>query len=427
MMRLKGIRDDLRSLIVFVGVISAPQLLVLQNYLKYLTDEASAHPDSYFSDAYYGLGDYFLSDGEILEPLSRTLAGDSTSDSSPEPFNTNLEEVLTPRPTQPASRLRLSPPTSTARTVSQQNPTLVQTGRTVNKTPTFSRAELSSLFLDPDDPTFATDLTYQHLPTVDALETASAPNSNSTSTKRNRGPTDPISACWTSPLCPNHAEEGTPPNPSTCNGACAPFLFADSPPSGTVNGSLLNQEVLAAEDSGVVQIRPRLKRTESDSSRASGRDLDLKKVEDSPQVKHESSPSAADQDSPMPTVEKTATGKVRRRVPHNQVERKYRETLNTQLESLRRVVPSLQEKDGSPGSNPDIEDLPTPTNGKPSKAVILATATAYIKQVEKEKKKAEEENMLLRKRIKALQMLVKCDDCSLMQYVMDLKIHEGRR
>jgi hypothetical protein len=111
--------------------------------------------------------------------------------------------------------------------------------------------------------------------------------------------------------------------------------------------------------------------------------------------------------------------KSRRRLPHNQVERKYRESLNTQLEALRRVVPALQQNQrGCDGA--DIEDLPTPS--KPSKAVILASATAHIKQIEKENKAMKEENELLRTRVKALQALVKCDDCSLMQYVMDLKL-----
>ncbi|KAI2476402.1 HLH multi-domain protein [Pyrenophora tritici-repentis] len=107
--------------------------------------------------------------------------------------------------------------------------------------------------------------------------------------------------------------------------------------------------------------------------------------------------------------------------PMMEIERKYRESLNTQLDSLKRVVPSLQQNRGCDGA--DIEDLPTPS--KPSKAVILASATAYIKQMEKDKKNLADENELLRTRVKALQSLVKCDDCSLMQYVMNLKLKQG--
>jgi len=186
----------------------------------------------------------------------------------------------------------------------------------------------------------------------------------------------------------------------------------------TINQQLLTHpKPLNEPAEGSIGISPRLKRAESDSNDASGRTFD---EHTSPQLKHESSPETIAQDSPA-----SPKGKARGRVPHNQVERKYRETLNSQLESLRRVVPALQEKPRgqSPSSNPDIEDLPVPS--KPSKAVILSSATAYIRQVEKQKKQAEDENLLLRKRIKALQALVKCDDCSLMQYVMDLKLGNG--
>jgi hypothetical protein len=137
--------------------------------------------------------------------------------------------------------------------------------------------------------------------------------------------------------------------------------------------------------------------------------------------------SETSEDSPLKESSQTAEDqkpKSRRRLPHNQVERKYRESLNTQLDTLRRVVPSLQQSAAN-CDGPDIEDLPTPS--KPSKAVILASATAYIKQQEKDKKQLADENQLLRARIKALQALVKCDDCSLMQYVMDLKINQAKQ
>jgi hypothetical protein len=196
-------------------------------------------------------------------------------------------------------------------------------------------------------------------------------------------------------------------------------LFADDTlPTSTINDLLRDPEEVVVED-GIVEIksssRTSRKRTDSVSSNEpSGRRFSTKTdTETAGKLKSESedSPQALADDKP----------KSRRRLPHNQVERKYRESLNTQLESLRRVVPSLQQgQRGFDGA--DIEDLPTPS--KPSKAVILASATAYIKQMEKEKKAAADENQLLKTRIKALQALVKCDDCSLMQYVMDLKLKQ---
>jgi hypothetical protein len=108
-----------------------------------------------------------------------------------------------------------------------------------------------------------------------------------------------------------------------------------------------------------------------------------------------------------------------RRQPHNEIERKYRESINTHLEALKNSLPAFQQPQNQciQGKG-DIEDLAaTP---KPSKSIILASAVAHIKKIEKEKKQVEQERNLLRQQVKALQALVKCDDCSLMQYVIGL-------
>ncbi|KAF2240969.1 hypothetical protein BU26DRAFT_185313 [Trematosphaeria pertusa] len=63
------------------------------------------------------------------------------------------------------------------------------------------------------------------------------------------------------------------------------------------------------------------------------------------------------------------------RLPHNQVERKYREGLNSELEKLRRAVPTL----------PQSEEGQVIGQPKPSKAMVLAAAIDYIKKVEKER------------------------------------------
>jgi len=95
------------------------------------------------------------------------------------------------------------------------------------------------------------------------------------------------------------------------------------------------------------------------------------------------------------------------------------------MEALRKVVPSLSESARACSDGADIEDLPVPS--KPSKAVILASATAFIKAQTKEKNQLEAENLLLRQRVQALQTLVKCEDCSLMQYVVDMNLQNGQR
>jgi hypothetical protein len=69
------------------------------------------------------------------------------------------------------------------------------------------------------------------------------------------------------------------------------------------------------------------------------------------------------------------------RLLHNQVERKYREGLNTELERLRKAVPTLlHSEEGDAIGQP-----------KPSKAMVLASAIDYIKKIEQEKDTLEEE------------------------------------
>ncbi|KAH7398712.1 hypothetical protein DE146DRAFT_632285 [Phaeosphaeria sp. MPI-PUGE-AT-0046c] len=70
-----------------------------------------------------------------------------------------------------------------------------------------------------------------------------------------------------------------------------------------------------------------------------------------------------------------------RRLPHNQVERKYREGLNSELERLRKAVPALAHgEDGMSMGQP-----------KPSKAVILSSAIEYIRKIESERDALKEE------------------------------------
>ena len=84
------------------------------------------------------------------------------------------------------------------------------------------------------------------------------------------------------------------------------------------------------------------------------------------------------------------------RLPHNQVERKYREGINSQLEALRQSLPSLQRFPSSISSEGvDEANANNPPLARPSKATILATATAYIKQIEGEKQRLADENRML--------------------------------
>ncbi|EUC40876.1 hypothetical protein COCMIDRAFT_107638 [Bipolaris oryzae ATCC 44560] len=90
----------------------------------------------------------------------------------------------------------------------------------------------------------------------------------------------------------------------------------------------------------------------------------------------------------LTATERTATSRNARcqRLPHNQVERKYREGLNAELEKLRRAVPTLTQHNPT-----DMTTLP-----RPSKATVLACAVEYIKKVEIERDFLRVENETLR-------------------------------
>lgn len=67
-------------------------------------------------------------------------------------------------------------------------------------------------------------------------------------------------------------------------------------------------------------------------------------------------------------------------MPHTEVERKYREKLNAELERLRKAVPMLPQSDSSESGGV-----------KPSKSMVLAVAIDYIKELERQRDLAVEE------------------------------------
>jgi len=81
-----------------------------------------------------------------------------------------------------------------------------------------------------------------------------------------------------------------------------------------------------------------------------------------------------------------------RRVPHNQVEQKYRNGLNAELERLREAVSTAPQRNFNHLSGP----------AKPSKAMVLASAIDYIKSIEAERDQLQDENQMLRGRNKRL-------------------------
>ncbi|MCJ1246671.1 hypothetical protein MMC30_003880 [Trapelia coarctata] len=107
---------------------------------------------------------------------------------------------------------------------------------------------------------------------------------------------------------------------------------------------------------------------------------------------------------------------------HCQVERKYRENLNTKFEILRRTIPSMQ----PPISNKqlcdggDVEDVDNVV--KPRKADILSSATDYVKQLEERNSKMGSEIQFLRNRVKAIEKLLNCEDCYLLNGIQNMRV-----
>ncbi|OJD28874.1 membrane-tethered transcription factor [Diplodia corticola] len=88
------------------------------------------------------------------------------------------------------------------------------------------------------------------------------------------------------------------------------------------------------------------------------------------------------------------------RQPHNQVEKKYREGLNNELERLRRAVRTLpQPRTRSCSTSEEDDDSYGGYSAavpKPSKAAVLAGAVEYIKYLEAEHERLANENEQLR-------------------------------
>ncbi|CAK1365799.1 uncharacterized protein RHO25_010584 [Cercospora beticola] len=127
------------------------------------------------------------------------------------------------------------------------------------------------------------------------------------------------------------------------------------------------------------------------------------------QSQHSHLTSDQQQSQPQPT----RPIRPHRRIPHTIIERRYRDNLNTQIETLRLSLPSLK---NAYVCSPDVEDSALPPR-LPSKAMIIATAATYIKELEQERQAAMEAVQNLQQQVVDLQKLIQCNDCSILQYL----------
>lgn len=120
------------------------------------------------------------------------------------------------------------------------------------------------------------------------------------------------------------------------------------------------------------------------------------------------------------TVSRDARSSISKgRVPHNLVERRYRDNLNNQIEALRMTLPSL--RDAQPCTPADLEDVSSPR--MPSKAVIISTAATYIRDIENERTRLLAANTALQEQVTSLQKLMRCDDCNVIQYLNAVQLN----
>lgn len=152
-------------------------------------------------------------------------------------------------------------------------------------------------------------------------------------------------------------------SPETQNSSRTPSLCGDAQPQQAQSPSL----------------SPHLLKRESPASPAS--------------VSEESTPKRPQRKRGRPRLDRnttetpsssSSTAKCQRsgRLPHNQVERKYREGLNSELERLRKAVPTL----------PQSDEASVMGQPKPSKAMVLSSAIEYIRRIEEERDALKEEN-----------------------------------
>jgi len=251
------------------------------------------------------------------------------------------------------------------------------------------------------------------------------------SSKRTRGVVDDdVTSCWKSPICPNKTADGS--RPDSCHGECADFLFAN--PSQLPDDKKILADIMAKSEPRIALEPPRssqgrLKR--SSKTELEGRELFSTKSP-SPSISSQVSPPASKSDRPIKSTSTkksipalpsppASTPKPKHRVPHNQVEKKYRENVNSQLDALRRAIPGSK-MGGFDSNGADIEDIGGGASRQPSKAAVLSNATSYIRQLEKDNKRMMEEMEALRKQNVTLQSLVRCEDCALMKFTRNWRI-----
>lgn len=131
-----------------------------------------------------------------------------------------------------------------------------------------------------------------------------------------------------------------------------------------------------------------------------------------------------DQASTKPTAPSKADAKQRAKQAHSLVERKYRENLNAKIAQLHTT---LQSSHYGPKVGEEVDsDAAASTNAIPSakvrKSDVLTEAMNYVNQTEVEMRHMENEIHRLSERVRVLEKLVRCEDCSLLKQMVNLQV-----
>lgn len=139
--------------------------------------------------------------------------------------------------------------------------------------------------------------------------------------------------------------------------------------------------------------------------------------------------------------------KQRAKQAHSLVEKKYRENLNTKLSTLYTTLQNAQYGPRRSFNNDADSDVELPDNedgddydgadqatsskrrdlgaqppSKFRKSEVLDDAMAYVNQTEVEMRHMENELQRLNDRVRALEKLVKCEDCSLLKRLVHMQV-----
>ena len=100
------------------------------------------------------------------------------------------------------------------------------------------------------------------------------------------------------------------------------------------------------------------------------------------------------------------------------------------MEQLRQILSTVDatkrvDEEGEEDASYGLEEKTLSSPTKTRKSDVLLHAYGYVKRAEREKKSMVDENAFLKRRLVALEKLVKCEDCSLLKQMNKLQMGGG--